>query len=93
MQQVLDETRALAERTQQLCGHAQQLAAQVAALEQRLDDRRELAAATAGAASRGYDLALQMARNGAALQDIVNAAGVAKNEAQLLVRLHGSGRS
>lgn len=84
LQQVLAEARSLTELTQQL-------ATQVAALQTRLDDRRELAAASAGAASRGYDLALQMARNGAALQDIVNAAGVAKNEAQLLVRLHGSG--
>jgi uncharacterized protein YlxW (UPF0749 family) len=86
MQQVLEATRALA-------GQTKQLAAQVAALEKRLEDGRELAAAATGASSRGYELALQMARSGAALQDIVNAAGVAKNEAQLLVRLHGSGRT
>jgi outer membrane murein-binding lipoprotein Lpp len=86
MQQVLAQMQALA-------GNTQQLAAQVAALEKRLEDRRELAAVSADGASRGYDLALQMARSGAPLQDIVNAAGVAKNEAQLLVRLHGSGRT
>jgi outer membrane murein-binding lipoprotein Lpp len=86
MQQVLEQMQALA-------GSTQTLSAQVAALEKRLDDRRELAAVSVDGASRGYDLALQMARSGAALQDIVNAAGVAKNEAQLLVRLHGSGRT
>lgn len=86
MQSVMAETRALSELTQQLAG-------QVAAMQARFEDRRELAAAAAGPAQRGYDLALQMARNGVAPEEIVNATGVARNEAQLLARLHGPGRT
>jgi hypothetical protein len=86
MQSVMVETRAVAELTQRL-------ATQIAAMEVRLEDRRELAAAAAGPAQRGYDLALQMARNGVAPQEIVNASGVTRNEAELLARLHGQARN
>jgi hypothetical protein len=86
MQSVMTETRALSELTQRL-------ATQIAAMEVRLEDRRELAAAASGPAQRGYDLALQMARNGVAPQEIVSASGVARNEAQLLARLHGPARN
>jgi len=82
MQSVLAETRALSELTQRL-------ATQIAAMEARMEDRRELAAAAAGPAQRGYDLALQMARSGVAPEEIVNVSGVARNEAELLARLHG----
>lgn len=86
VQQVLAETRALSEWTERL-------ATQVMALQARVEDQRELAAAASGPAQRGYDLALQMARNGVAAQDIVNASGLARHEAQLLARLHGPARS
>jgi hypothetical protein len=86
MQSVLAETQALSELTRQI-------ATQLAAMEARFDDRRELAAAASGPAQRGYDLALQMARNGVAPQEIVSASGVARNEAQLLARLHGPARN
>lgn len=86
MQGVMAETRALSELTQRL-------GAQLAALEARIEDRRELAAAAAGPAQRGYDLALQMARNGVAAEQIVSTSGVARNEAQLLARLHGPARN
>jgi hypothetical protein len=85
MQSVIAETRALTELTQRL-------AAEVAALQGRIEDRRELAAVSVGSSQRGYDLALQMARNGLAPQEIANASGVARNEAQLLARLHGPAR-
>ena len=85
MQQVVDETRVLGELTERLT-------AQVAALEARIGDGRELAAATAGPASRGYDLALQLARNGAPPDEIVNASGVTRHEAQLLAQLHNPAR-
>ncbi len=51
-----------------------------------------LAAATAGAAQRGYDLALQMARNGATADDMISASGVTRHEAALLARLHNPSR-
>jgi len=85
MQSVIAETRALTELTQRL-------AAQVAVMQGRIEDRRELAAVSVGSSQRGYDLALQMARNGLAPQEIANASGVARNEAQLLARLHGPAR-
>jgi hypothetical protein len=85
MQSVIAETRALSELTQRL-------SAQVAAMQTRIEDRRELAAASAGSSQRGYDLALAMARSGLAPQEIANASGVARNEAQLLARLHGPAR-
>jgi hypothetical protein len=85
MQRMSDETHALSELTRQL-------AAQIAALELRIEDRRELAVAAAGPTSRGYDLAMQMARNGARAEEIVNASGVTRHEAQLLAQLHNPAR-
>jgi hypothetical protein len=85
MQQIMAETHALSELTQRL-------AAQVAAMELRIEDRRELAAASGGSAPRGYDLAMQMARNGAAVEQIASTSGLTVNEAQLLARLHGPAR-
>ena len=85
MQRMFEETRALQ-------GLAQQLSAQLAALEARIEDGRELAAAAAGPSARGYDLALQMARNGAGPEEIVNASGVTRHEAQLLAQLHNPAR-
>jgi hypothetical protein len=85
LQQVMAETRALSELTQRLT-------AQLAAMEARLEDRRELATAAAGSGERGYGLALQMARNGAAPEQIGAACGLTRNEAGLLARLHGPAR-
>jgi len=61
---------------------------QVRALQARFEDRQELAAISAAPAQRGYDLALQMARNGSGADDIVSASGVTRHEAELLTRLH-----
>ena len=71
---------------------AGQLAARLEALEQRIDTRAQLSAASAGA-PRGYELALRLARNGATLDEIAESSGVTRQEAQLLVRLHGPKRS
>jgi Protein of unknown function (DUF2802) len=85
IQTVLAETRALSEWTERL-------ATRVTALQQRFEDERELAAAAAGASQRSYQLALQMARNGLAPQEIASASGVSRHEAQLLAQLHGPAR-
>jgi len=85
MEKMFEETRTLHDL-------ARQLAAQVAALESRIEEGRELAAAAAGPAGRGYELALQMARNGARPDEIVNASGVTRHEAQLLSQLHNPPR-
>jgi hypothetical protein len=83
--QVLSETRELTDLTQRL-------ALQLAQMEARFEDRRQLVAATNDPAQRGYDLALQMARNGASPEELTNASGVTRHEAQLLARLHNPAR-
>lgn len=88
MQKLFAELGGSRGETRELSVLTQALAAQVAALQAQMDDRRELAAAAAGSAQRGYELALQMARNGAAPEEIVNASGVTRREAQLLRRVH-----
>lgn len=85
MQRMFEQTRMLQDLTSRL-------AEQVTALQARIDDGRELAAAAAGPATRGYDLALQLARNGAEPEEIVNASGVTRHEAQLLAQLHNPAR-
>jgi hypothetical protein len=84
MQKLFAETQALSDM-------ARSLAAHVRALEARLDDQRELAAA-ADPGNRGYELALQMARNGMQAEDIVKASGVTRHEALLLAQLHNPAR-
>ncbi len=86
MQHVMTQTRELTDLTQRL-------ALQLAQMEARIEDRRQLAVASSSGAQRGYDLALQMARNGASPDDMVNASGVTRHEAQLLARLHNPGRN
>lgn len=85
MQRMFEETRTLRELTQRLTE-------QVAALQARVEDGRELAAAAAGPAMRGYDFALQLAQHGATPEEIVKASGVTRHEAQLLVQLHNPSR-
>lgn len=91
MHQVLTELQESRGETRTLSELARQLADQVAALESRLDDRSTLQQASGG--QRGYELALQMARHGAARDEIVSATGVTRHEAQLLARLHNPARS
>jgi hypothetical protein len=92
MQQLLEELQQTRGITHGLAELAQQLAGQVAALESRIEDRQQLQLASSGG-QRGYDLALQMARHGAAQDEIVSATGVTRHEAQLLARLHNPPRS
>ena len=79
--------------THALTDLARQLAAQVAALQNRIEDRQQLQAAAAGGSQRGYELALKLARHGADPDDIVSATGVTRHEAQLLTRLHNPERN
>lgn len=67
---------------------AERLARRVEELTDRIEDRSELVFASAGSSQRGYELALQMARNGASHDEIVSASGVTRHEASLLSRLH-----
>jgi hypothetical protein len=83
--QRLDESNG---ETRTIATLARELAEQIAALELRIEDRQQLAAASLGGGQRGYDLALQMARSGATAHAVSAASGVTRNEADLLVRLH-----
>lgn len=76
-----NETRGLAELTAGL-------ATQLAALQQKLEERAQLAQAGVVANSGGIDLAVRLARQGSNVDDIVKTCGVTRNEAQLLARLH-----
>lgn len=75
------ETRGLAELTTGL-------AAQLASLQQTLEERAKLAQATVGPNAGGIDLAVRLARQGNNVEEIVKTCGVTRNEAQLLARLH-----
>lgn len=92
MQQLLlqlDESRG---ETRQLADLAQRMAAQLQSLQERFDDRQQLAIAGAGPVQRGYDLALQMARHGATPDEMISASGVTRHEASLLAQLHNPSR-
>jgi hypothetical protein len=69
------------------------LAVRLESLERRIDARAQLNAAAAAGSPRGYELALRLARNGATQDEIAESSGVTRQEAQLLVRLHGPKRS
>ena len=73
------------ERTRLVARRAEKLAIP----EDKLDARAQLSAAAAGNTPRGYDLALRLARNGAAAEEIAKTSGVTRQEAELLARLHG----
>lgn len=88
MQRLFTELDHSRTETRELSEHALQLTMQVRALQARFEDRQQLAAINAAPAQRGYELALQMARNGSAADDIVSATGVTRHEAALLTRLH-----
>lgn len=55
------------------------------------DSRRpQLPAVVATGQARGYDLALRMAKNGSAAEDLVANCGITRHEAELLTRLHAA---
>jgi hypothetical protein len=92
MRQLLEQVHESSGQTRTLAELAQQLAAQIGALQNRIEDRQQLQMAAAGGSQRGYELALKLARHGADPDDIVSATGVTRHEAQLLTRLHNPER-
>jgi hypothetical protein len=92
MQELFTQLRESRGQTSSLAELAQQLVAQVAALQSRIEDRQQLQSAAAGGSQRGYELALKLASHGADPDDIVSATGVTRHEAQLLTRLHNPDR-
>src|SRR5688572_10224762 len=67
--------------------------ARIEAMSERVetDSRRAPpVAVVAGGAQRGYDLAMRMAKNGAAVEELVSNCGITRHEAELLSRLHAA---
>jgi hypothetical protein len=68
------------------------MSARIEAMSERAetDSRRPQMPAGAPAQARGYDLALRMAKNGSAAEDLVANCGITRHEAELLTRLHAA---
>ena len=88
---------AQAHQARQLQGRLEQLEQRfdlrLGQVQQRFDSRLQTAGAAASQAPRGYELALRLARAGTGEEEIASASGVTRQEAQLLVRLHGPRQS
>jgi hypothetical protein len=54
------------------------------------DSRRPQISPVATPQARGYDLAMRMAKNGSAVEDLVANCGITRHEAELLTRLHAA---
>ena len=57
-------------------------------LSERAESDSRLAPAGAVSSQRGYDLAARLAKNGAAVDELVASCGITRHEAELLTRLH-----
>lgn len=69
------------------------MSARIEAMSERAetDSRRpQMPAGVATAQARGYDLALRMAKNGSAVEDLIANCGITRHEAELLTRLHAA---
>jgi hypothetical protein len=69
------------------------MSARIEAISERAetDSRRpQMPAVAATSQARGYDLALRMAKNGSAVEDLVSNCGITRHEAELLTRLHAA---
>ena len=64
------------------------MSARLESLGERAESEARLAPAGAGSSQRGYDLAARLAKNGAAVDELVASCGVTRHEAELLSRLH-----
>jgi hypothetical protein len=67
------------------------MSARIEAMSERAEtDSRRPNVAIAGGQTRGYDLAMRMAKNGSAVEDLVSNCGITRHEAELLTRLHAA---
>ena len=64
------------------------MGARLESLGERAESDARLAPAGAVGAQRGYDLAARLAKNGAAVDELVASCGITRHEAELLSRLH-----
>lgn len=94
--------RADERQAQHLCGQLQRTFAEVRSLHEtiavmnarlesfaeRAESDARLAPAGVVSSQRGYDLATRLAKNGAAVEELVASCGITRHEAELLTRLH-----
>jgi hypothetical protein len=66
------------------------MSARMESLSERAESDSRLAPASTGSSQRGYDLAARLAKNGAAVEELVASCGITRHEAELLSRLHVS---
>ena len=66
------------------------MSARVESLSERTESESRLAPVGVASAQRGYDLATRLAKNGAAVEELVASCGVTRHEAELLARLHSA---
>jgi hypothetical protein len=64
------------------------MSARLDSLSERAESDARLVPAGTGSSSRGYDLAARLAKNGAAVDELVASCGLTRHEAELLSRLH-----
>ena len=64
------------------------MSARLESMSERAESDARLAPNSAGISSRGYDLAARLAKNGAAVDELVASCGLTRHEAELLSRLH-----
>jgi Protein of unknown function (DUF2802) len=66
------------------------MSARMESMSERAESDARLVPAPAVGAQRGYDLAARLAKNGAAVDELVASCGITRHEAELLSRLHVS---
>jgi uncharacterized protein DUF2802 len=64
------------------------MSSRMEAMGERAEADARLAPAAMVSSQRGYDLAARLAKNGAAVDELVQSCGVTRHEAELLSRLH-----
>ena len=69
------------------------LEAQLNTLHDRIERDGQRAPVAIAAVAKGYDVAVRLAKNGLGVDELISNCGVARHEADLLVRLHGVPRS
>jgi len=66
------------------------MAVRLETLSERSDAGARLASAATAVSPRGYDIAARLAKNGADADALIENCGLTRQEAELMVRLHGS---
>jgi hypothetical protein len=69
------------------------MGARLEALSEKSEAGARMAPASSAAAPRGYDIAARLARNGADAEGLIANCGLTRQEAELMVRLHGAKNS